>query len=274
MTAGRTTWSARDAAHHDRELVVEMLEEFGPAGPYVDVVLRDLAQQQRDSGTVKTGFRSLGRKTGLEPSKAREIVEHAAKIGLFDDLEVDKDGRRFTCRISGWDSDQARGKSAWKKADQRARDNQGQPGTDGDMSTSEGDMSPSGSPTIEENRSTPQPPKGALRFGRQIVPQARVAVAELILADFNRRAHTSYRPLTADGKPTEPFKRILGAIVAHPDLTAEEGQRINAAALADPFWDGPAQPGNVWGPGVIDRNRQKATTNGSGYDDLKARLLR
>lgn len=118
--SGRTSWWSRDAAHHDRELVVELGEEFGPLGPNVDTVLRDLAQQQKHSGTVRTGFRSLARKTFGTVDEVRAVVEHGAEIGLFDDLEIEPDGRRFTLRLSGWDADSETGTEAIRKRVQRA----------------------------------------------------------------------------------------------------------------------------------------------------------
>src|SRR4051812_42308069 len=100
---GRTTWWPCDAAEHDRELIVEMGEEYGAAGPYLLRVMKDLAQQQRDSGRVRTGFRVLRTKCFVKSTEeARAIVEFGAQIGLLDDLDIDDDGRRFVCRISGW----------------------------------------------------------------------------------------------------------------------------------------------------------------------------
>lgn len=103
---------------------------FGPAGPLVMRVMKDLAQQQRGGGRVLTGFRSLRSKTFVEEIETvRAIVECAGRIGALDDLQVDDDGRRFRCRVSGWEGDQTRGRAAIKKAEQRAV-------------PSEGDMSP------------------------------------------------------------------------------------------------------------------------------------
>lgn len=142
--AGRTTWWPCDAAEHDRELNVELGEEFGPAGPYVMRVLKDLAQQQKDGGRVRTGFRVLRTKTFLDAEQAKTIVAHAAAIGALDDLQIDEDGRRFTCRVSGWEADQKRGREAIKKAAQRAaHDDDSSPpeGTNGELVPSEGDVS-------------------------------------------------------------------------------------------------------------------------------------
>lgn len=172
--SGSTTWHPRDAAHHDRELIVELLDEFGPGGPYVDAVLRDLAGQQHNSGTVKAGFRSLSKKTGTERDECRRIVEYAAEIGVLDDLQLDADGRRFTCRISGWEADSTRGRAAMKKADARARKREDQAGDastpTGDTSPSNGDASGSVPPRSDkrrEEKKDPQTPKGASRTAEQ-----------------------------------------------------------------------------------------------------------
>lgn len=128
MSAGRTSWWPRDAAEHDRELIVELGDEFGPLGPYTITVLKDLAQQQR-SPVVRTGFRSLSKKTHARHCVAddaaavalqRQVIEYAASIGQLDDLHVDEDGRRFTVRISGLEKDNARGTETLRKAAQRA----------------------------------------------------------------------------------------------------------------------------------------------------------
>lgn len=141
MTPGRTSWWPCDSAEHSRELTVELGQEFGAAGPLMLRVLKDLAQQQRDEGQVRTGFRSLARDLyDVDAERTREILEYAASIGAVDDLVIDPDGRRFTCRISGWAADQARGRAAIKKAGQR----EDQQGTTGTVVPIEGDSVPVG----------------------------------------------------------------------------------------------------------------------------------
>ena len=122
MTSGRTTWWAKDAAWHRRELMVELGEEFGAEGPFVVDVLWCWAQEQRDSGMVLGGFRGLSRETFVSPDRCRQIVAYAAEIGAIDDLILDDDGRRFTCRVSGFRADQDRGRAAWRQAGKRSRD--------------------------------------------------------------------------------------------------------------------------------------------------------
>lgn len=106
-----------------------------------------------------------------------------------------------------------------------------------------------------------------VKFNGRTVPRDRVTVATKILEDFNDREGTSYQPFTGSGKPSEPFKRVLGAIIDRPHIGVELGVRINEVCLAaDRFWEGPAQPGNVWGPGVVDRNVAKAMGARGGVD--------
>ena len=110
-------------------------------------VLDAWAQEQRDSGNLKGGFRTLARESFVTVSHAqspadtvRSFVSRAAELGVLDDLVIDPDGRRFTCRVSGWDSDSTRGRAALRQADKRNRDSE-QGVTDGDVITSERDVS-------------------------------------------------------------------------------------------------------------------------------------
>jgi hypothetical protein len=131
VSAGRTYWWAKDAAWLRRELVVELGEEFGPAGPLVLDALNGAAKLENDGGRVRSGFRALSRDCFLDdPSLARRIVEHAGTIGALDDLEIDEDGRRFVARISGWAADQNKGRAAQRQADKRAADQSNQPEDD------------------------------------------------------------------------------------------------------------------------------------------------
>lgn len=117
--SGRTSWWAKDAAWHRRELIVELGEEFGAEGPMVVDVLWSWAQEQRSAGEVRGGFRILAREAFVTVCHAEFIVAKAAEIGAIDDLEIDADGRRFTCRVSGFRADQQRGRAAWRQAEKR-----------------------------------------------------------------------------------------------------------------------------------------------------------
>lgn len=278
MTAGRTTWSARDAAHHDRELVVELLDEFGPAGPYVDTVLRDLAQQQRDGGAVRTGFRVLEKKCGISRDEARTIVEYAANIGLFDDLAIDADGRRFTVRVSGWEADQRRGRNAVRQDESRStRHDESDAVTEnvtGSPETLRRHGPPARASRVDQTRPNQEhPPTPAeaggtvLMYRRRAQPPARVTLAEQILASFNEQTGMKLGAYTGDGRASDSLKRIIGALVDFPTLDAETADRLIETALKRPWWDGPASVGVVFGPGVIERNL--AAANGHGVRNIK-----
>lgn len=118
--SGRTTWWAKDAAWHRRERMVVLGEEFGPAGPMVMDVLSGWSQEQRQAGHVVGGWRTLAREAFVTVCSAESIVSRASEIGALDDLEVDGDGLRFSCRISGWAADAERGRAALRMAKSRA----------------------------------------------------------------------------------------------------------------------------------------------------------
>lgn len=271
MTAGRTTWYPNDAAEHDRELIVELGDEFGPIGQLVLRVMKDLAAQQslRTGGHVRTGFRVLSKKCTIQgpASEAidltRRIVTRAAEIGALDDLEIDEDGRRFTCRVSGWDADFRRGKETLKKGDQRTKDqddeDQGMSSDGGDMSPSEGDMSPK-IPSTEQDRTEDSSLRSedarprAVRFARRTVPEPTVALAVAVVERFNERAGTAYRPFGDDGRPSENLKRVLGALLRDQRITLPVADEMIRAVLGGRrFWD-PSRPhlGHVFGERMVE----------------------
>lgn len=186
MSPGRTTWWPCDAAEHDRELIVELGDEFGAEGPYLMRVLKDLAQAQRDEGSVRTGFRVISKKAFVgSPDRARLIVEYAARIGVLDDLAIDDDGRRFTCRVSGWKADQARGREAIKKAGQRASGTtEGHVPEKGDSVPQERDMSPLDG---DVSRCVPPTRDNQTRTEKEspAVPEAVVGRAKLAAVEGN-----------------------------------------------------------------------------------------
>lgn len=119
MTRGRTTWFARDAAFHRRELIVELGAEHGAPALAVLDVLSAWAQEQREGGQVKGGYLTLAREAFTAIDAARAVVEHAARIGVLDDFELLPDGRRFTCRVSGWRDEQDRARAANRQSNAR-----------------------------------------------------------------------------------------------------------------------------------------------------------
>jgi hypothetical protein len=159
VSAGRTTWWPKDAAWHRRELIVELGEEFGAEGPMVVDVLSSWAQEQRAAGRVRGGFRVLAREAFVTVSHAQSIVERAGEIGAIDDLEIDPDGRRFACRVSGWQADQERGRAALRQAAKRNREPEQTEDTVTDRDTSR-PVTPSTQPDLTKpEEETPLPPK-------------------------------------------------------------------------------------------------------------------
>lgn len=116
--------------------------------------------------------------------------------------------------------------------------------------------------TPPEVRSTEDPPTpqggSVVTFGRKAVPKARLALAESLLAYFNERAGTNYGPFTGTGKPSDVLKRIIGCLTENPNLDEAEARRVIDWRLANPYWQGAAQVGVVFGPGAIAGNRASA----------------
>lgn len=124
MADGRTYWWAKDAAWLQRDAIVELGEEFGPAGPLVIDALCGMAKLENDAGRVRTGFRALARAAFVDVTLCNAVIAHATQIGVLDDFEADPDGRRFSCRVSGWQADQKKGRAADRDARRRERDAQ------------------------------------------------------------------------------------------------------------------------------------------------------
>jgi hypothetical protein len=119
------------------------------------------------------------------------------------------------------------------------------------------------------------PIRTTTKFRGKSVPPARLDLARTLLIDFNDKFGTNYKPTSATGKPTDALSRILGALTDNPDITLDEGRRIHIAVHAgDHYWGATAQPGNAWGPGVIEKHRQAATHGPSSKDDLLRMALR
>lgn len=116
----------------------------------------------------------------------------------------------------------------------------------------------------ERTTETPQPPGAkVIKFGRRQVPLDRLCCAIALLETFNEKAGTSYGPWKAGAvneRPTESLKRIIGAVMEHPEISVEIGERMITLAFAgDHYWaPSPAQPGNVFGPNVVEKHLQAA----------------
>lgn len=149
-TDGRTNWWAKDAAWWRRELVVALGMEFGAEGPAVIDWLSCEAKAQNDGGTVKAGYRTTARGSFVDLERVRAIVSRSVTLSLLDDFA--EDGDRFTCRISGWQRDQERGKAAARKAASRSgkpkAESESRPVTVGHAESPTGqDREPYGSPS-------------------------------------------------------------------------------------------------------------------------------
>lgn len=117
---------------------------------------------------------------------------------------------------------------------------------------------------FKNTEDTPQPPGGQIiKFGRKTVPFDRLCCAIALLETFNEKANTSYGPWKGNAvgeKPSEGLKRIIGAVMEHPEIEVETGERMIALAFAGGrYWEPEIpQPGNVFGPGVVEKHLQAA----------------
>lgn len=268
MAAGRTYWWAKDAAWIDRDAIVELGETHGPAGPLVLDVLSGMAKLENHAGNVFTGYRALARKCFITAELAEQIVHHAAQIGAIDDLDVDADGRRFRCRVSGWQADQRKGRAADRDAVRRERGTEADDVTEHDAETHASSRTlthphapvgtgqdrtgqdTSSSLRSEEDDARPPAKPSAMKWRGKVIKPDRVAVAVEILNAFNETANTGYRPATRSGKPSHDLSRILGAINDDDRITLPIAERMIQIAFSRPFWQGRPHTGVVFGPGV------------------------
>lgn len=199
MSGGRTMWLATDVERHRRALMVELQDDFGTDALAVDVVLCAKAKLQNDDGAIRDGFASIARESGgphIATTRAREVIERMGAIGWIDDLEIDPDGRRFRCRMSGWKNDQDRAYAAWRKREQRAGDQSPKPGSNGDKSPKRPKCPPTAQDSTEENI-PPTPPAGG---------RARD------MRDFDQDVQAYASRLGISGE--DGWRNVKGAIVA------------------------------------------------------------
>jgi hypothetical protein len=228
VSGGRTSWWPKDAAWHRRELIVELGTEHGPAGPCVMDVLSSWAQEQRAGGAVRGGFLILAREAFVSREAAQAVVEHAGRIGALDDVEVDDDGRRFACRVSGWQADQDSGRAAFRKAAERARRGRDMSQPDPPDRDESRSVTPSSLPdqTREEGTTSVEP-----RLDEPDPEVARLChlLAELIAINDPKAASrvkpASRRWLTA-----------MRLLIADRGGDVVEVERILRWSQTDPFW--------------------------------------
>lgn len=73
---------------------------------------------QNDRGRVKSGSRTIARGTFVAPETVSHVLSRSVTLGLLDDFVETERG--FTCRISGWEQDQERGRAAARQAISRS----------------------------------------------------------------------------------------------------------------------------------------------------------
>jgi hypothetical protein len=116
---GRTYWWCKDSAWYRRELIVILGMEFGAAGPAVIDWLSCEAKSQNDAGRVKSGPTAIAHGAFVDLVTVGHVLSRAVELKLLDDFE-ERDGR-FTCRVSGFQADQDRGRAALRQAVRRER---------------------------------------------------------------------------------------------------------------------------------------------------------
>ena len=79
-------------------------------------------------------------------------------------------------------------------------------------------------------------------------------VALKALQSFNLRAGTRLRPFLSNGSKSDALTRVLGAVVARPEVTPGEWAGAVERAFADPWWRGAPAIGVVFGPKVVERH--------------------
>jgi hypothetical protein len=98
----------------------------------------------------------------------------------------------------------------------------------------------------------------AVKYGRKAVPPLLVEDAMRALEHFNAQAGRNCQPFTGRGKPSESLSRIIGAMLDYPAVRIEWRRMIDRC-LADPWWDGPASTGCIFGPKVVEESLARAT---------------
>lgn len=154
MSDGRTYWWACDAAWYDRERVADLVLMYGPTGAAALHWICCHAKALNDGGVVKTGYSAITKGIGGALPEVMEAVRYAAEIGALDDFE--ENGKRFTCRISGWQADQERAFKQARNARHRetlrdgreSPDNEDRDRTEREGLLSEASASPSVSPEV------------------------------------------------------------------------------------------------------------------------------
>lgn len=124
-------------------------------------------------------------------------------------------------------------------------------------------------------------PKSVTHRGRR-VPKETVAMAVRLLDVFNRETQRHLGAIDGTGRASATLKRILGAVLARPEVEEAEWERAVCAVVANPptWLEGMLQVGDIFGPNASAHAlandgvpRQRERTGGareSASDLLKA----
>lgn len=107
-----------------------------------------------------------------------------------------------------------------------------------------------------------------IMYRRKRVPDDIAEAAHAAVMRWAERTRTTGRFLDGNGALTESGQRVVGAMTTYPEVV-ELWPRMIDAALAAPWWDGPATIGVVFGPKVVEQSIARAQTpavavNGAG----------
>lgn len=93
------------------------------------------------------------------------------------------------------------------------------------------------------------------KYRGKTVPQPLREVALACLAAFNAAAGEQLPALRkSNGEPSDHLKRITGAVLDHPELTADDWRVVVERNFQAPWWDsGSVGVGVIFGPAVVDR---------------------
>lgn len=103
-------------------------------------------------------------------------------------------------------------------------------------------------------------------------PLARLAVA--LLEEYAAQADQPTQAWTPGGAPTPELKRVLGAVVDHPDVPGPRWAEVIGGVLANPWWAGPPSVGVVFGPNVVASNLANPGRGGAGRETASQRAAR
>ena len=259
MAEGKTYWLCLDARWLQREGVTEAREEVGHAAVTVLIALMGQAKLENDPGRVVTGYRALAREAFLDgPDEARQVIAACVSAGLLDDLEEHEDGKRFACRLSGWQADQSKGRDAYRKAAKRADIDGQPPDTPGQGRTCPVPVRESTAQHSTEEPHRAAATTGRPRFRKRPIPDDRLHASLTVFDAFQQRAGTQARPYTTDGRLSEGLSRIVGAFTDDDRWTVDIATRAIDAAFAAPYWTGIPTPAVVFGEKVRDRYLEQA----------------